>query len=126
MDHVDHVAIGVADFDERLDTLSSTIGLPVRRRGTYFLNGRRLAMLGGPSGGFKIELCESPEQTGFLHIAFRVDDVRAEFDRLVAAGMTPIGEPRRIEPARAESAMVEDSDGWRIQVIRYDADSPDL
>ena len=126
MDLVDHVAIGVADFDERLETLSTTLGLPIRRRGTFLANGKRLAMLGRPEDAFKIELCESPEQTGLLHVAFRVEDVPGAFDRLVTAGMKPIVEPRRIEPARAESAMVEDAAGWRIQLIRYDPDSPDL
>src|SRR5947209_3353303 len=126
VEQVDHVAIGVADFEERLETLSSVVGFEVRRRGTYFANGKRLAMLGQAGGGFKIELCESPEQTGLLHLALRVEDVRAEFERLVAAGLKPIVEPRRIEPARADSAMVEDDGGWRIQLIHYDPDSPDL
>ena len=96
---LDHVALGVADLDERLRFLADT--------------------------SVKIELIESPDQQGFLHLAVHVDDVRAEFDRLTAAGLTAVRAPFRLDAAKADSALVQDPAGWMIQLVHYDPDSPD-
>ena len=123
---LDHVALGVADFDERLRFLEETLGFTLRRRGTNVRTGGRIAMMGHPDEAVKIELIESPEQQGFLHLAVRVDDVRAEFDRLTKAGLTPVRPPFRLEAAKADSALLKDDAGWMIQIVHYDPDSPDL
>jgi len=122
---LDHVALGVADLDERLRFLADTLGFTLRRLGTNVRTGGRIAMLGHPDTPVKIELIESPDQQGFLHLAMHVDDVRAEFERLTAAGLTPVRAPFRLEAAKADSAVVQDPAGWMIQIVHYDPDSPD-
>jgi len=123
---LDHVALGVADLDERLRFLADTLGFTLRRVGTNVRTDGRIAMLGHPDTQVKIELIESPDQQGFLHLAVRVDDVRAEFDRLAAAGLTPVRAPFRLDAAKADSALLQDPAGWMIQLVHYDPDSPDL
>ena len=122
---LDHVALGVADLDERLRFLGETLGFTLRRLGTNVRTGGRIAMLGHPDTAVKIELIESPEEQGFLHLAVHVDDVRAEFDRLTAAGLTPVRAPFRLEAAKADSAVIRDGAGWTIQLVHYDPDRPD-
>jgi catechol 2,3-dioxygenase-like lactoylglutathione lyase family enzyme len=122
---LDHVALGVADLDERLRFLAETLGFTLRRLGTNVRTGGRIAMLGHPDTSVKIELIESPDQHGFLHLAVHVDDVPAEFERLTAAGLTPVRAPFRLEAAKADSALVRDPAGWMIQLVHYDPDSPD-
>lgn len=122
---LDHVALGVGDLDERLRFLEDTLGFTLRRRGTNVRTGGRIAMVGHPDTPVKLELIESPEEQGFLHLAIHVDDVRAEFERLTAAGLTPVRPPFRLEAAKADSALLKDEAGWMIQIVHYDPDSPD-
>jgi catechol 2,3-dioxygenase-like lactoylglutathione lyase family enzyme len=122
---LDHVALGVSDLDERLRFLADTLGFTLRRLGTNVRTGGRIAMLGHPDTPVKIELIESPDEQGFLHLAVQVDDVAAEFARLTAAGLTPVRPPFRLEAAKADSAVLRDPAGWTIQIVHYDPDSPD-
>jgi catechol 2,3-dioxygenase-like lactoylglutathione lyase family enzyme len=122
---LDHVALGVPDLDERLRFLADTLGFTLRRLGTNVRTGGRIAMLGHPDTPVKIELIESADQQGFLHLAMHVDDVGAEFARLTAAGLTPVRPPFRLEAAKADSAVLQDPAGWMIQLVHYDPDSPD-
>jgi catechol 2,3-dioxygenase-like lactoylglutathione lyase family enzyme len=123
---VDHVAFAVADLDERIRFLREVFGFTLRRLGTQVSTGSRIAFLGHPDSPLKVELVESAQQRGFLHLALRVDDVHAEFERLTRAGLKPIRPPIRLAAAKADSALLEDAEGWTIQIVRYDADSPDL
>lgn len=123
---VDHVAFAVADLDERIGFLRDVLGFTLRRLGTQVSTGHRIAFMGHPDSPVKVELIEDPERRGFLHLALRVDDVHAEFARLTAAGLKPVRPPFRLGAAKADSALLEDPEGWTIQIIRYDPDSPDL
>lgn len=123
---LDHVALGVADLDERLRFLEETLGFTLRRRGTNVRTGGRIAMVGHPETPVKLELIESAQEQGFLHLAVHVEDVAAEFERLRGAGLTPVRPPFRLEAAKAESALLKDPAGWMIQLVHYDPDSPDL
>ena len=125
-DGLDHVALAVADLDERIAFFTQHMGMTLRRMGKEISTGSRIAMLGDPASGFKLELIESADRSGLQHIARRVDDVPAAFAAMVDAGMKPLREPRRIEPAKADSALVEDPSGLMVQLVRYDPDSPDL
>jgi catechol 2,3-dioxygenase-like lactoylglutathione lyase family enzyme len=123
---LDHVALGVSNLDERLRFLADTLGFTLRRLGTNVRTGGRIAMVGHPDSSVKLELIESADEGGFLHLAVHVDDVAAEFERLTAAGLTPVRAPFRLEAAKADSAVLRDPAGWTIQIVHYDPDSPDL
>jgi methylmalonyl-CoA/ethylmalonyl-CoA epimerase len=125
-DRLDHVALAVEDLDERIAFFTQQMGMTLRRMGKEYSTGNRIALLAEPDGGFKLELIESPTQRGLQHMARRVENVQAAYEQLVAAGLKPLREPHWIEAARAESALLEDRAGLKVQIIRYDPDSPDL
>jgi len=52
-----------------------------------------------------------------LHLAFRSDDVRADAERLIAAGATPAAEPFET-PAGDAIAIVRDPWGFAVQLAR--------
>jgi len=125
-DSLDHFALAVADLDERIAFFTSHMGMALRRMGKENSTGNRIAMLADPNSGFKLELIESADRSGLQHIARRVEDVQGTYDQMVAAGLKPLREPHRIGAAKAESALVEDPSGLKVQIIHYDPDSPDL
>ncbi len=125
IERVDHIALGVSDFDEQVAFYTRTMGLHLKRIGTHFGTGKRIAMLGDEEG-FKIELIEAPSgPQGMRHIAYRVDDVQREYGRLVSSGKSIRG-PHELGAAKAVTAVLEEPSGMQIQIIKYQADSPDL
>ena len=119
---LDHIALQVSDFDERVALLEH-LGMSVRRIGALSSDPtRRIAML-ADDRGFKLELVEAG-QDGLAHLAFEVDDVEA-----ATADAPPrlqvTRPPYRLGAARADSAMLADDGGLTVQFVRYDADSPD-
>lgn len=124
---IDHIALAVEDLDERIAFFTTHLGFHVRRRGTEMSTGNRIAMIGQADTGFKIELIEDadPARRGLQHIARHVDDVQVAFDAMVAGGCKPLRAPRRVEPAKMLSALLEDATGMHVQLVHYDADSPD-
>jgi methylmalonyl-CoA/ethylmalonyl-CoA epimerase len=126
LEGIDHVALGFKDFDERLSFFTDTMAMKLKRIGTHVRTGRRIAFLADPSG-LKIELVETAEDgPSFLHLAYRVDDVEAEYNRLSAAGLRPKRGPHELAAAKATTALLEDGAGLEIQLVRYAPDSPDL
>lgn len=124
---IDHVALGVSDLDERIAFMTGTLGMVLKRVGTHIATGGRIAFLADPTTGFKFELVETPDrQLGFMHVAYRAEDVAATHDQLVAGGLESLRTPFRIAPAKATSALLRDSSGMELQIIAYDPDSPDL
>jgi methylmalonyl-CoA epimerase len=103
---IDHVAIVVADLEAALATYTNTLGFRQLYRETIADQG--VEALGIETGDSVIELLrpladDSPiarfrgEAAGKLHhIAYRVEDIRAELARLKAEGVRLIDdEPRR-------------------------------
>ena len=123
---VDHVALGVRDMEERLAFLTGVLGMTVKRRGTHFKSGRPIVLV-SDANGFKLELIEiDADEPTFMHLAYRVDDVAGDYERLLAQGCESIRGPHELKAARAESALVQDASKLQVQIIRYEADSPDL
>lgn len=124
---LDHVALQVPDFDARVKMLVEACEMRVIRRGTRYGTGQRMAMLGDGTG-FKLELIEAPgiEEPTFEHLAFEVADADQAFSTMVDRGWAPKREPHDLRKARARTALLTDGRGLDVQVIAYDADSPDL
>lgn len=123
---LDHVALGVHDMDERIAFLTGTLGMTLKRMGTHFKSGGRIAMI-ADNAGFKLELIELPNDApGLQHVAYRVEDVDAAYERLIDEGCTGVRGPHELGAAKAVTALVEDPSGLQIQVIKYAPDSPDL
>lgn len=132
---IDHVALEVADIDERVRRLEAA-GLRVLRHGTRYSTGQRIVMMGDGTGN-KLELIEAQPDDGdgdggdgdatpvFAHLALRTDDADGAHRRLRDAGYESRSEPHDLAAARARSALLDSGDGFRVQVISYDDDSPD-
>ena len=123
---LDHVALGVRDLEERITFLTGSLGMTVKRRGTHFKSGRPIALL-ADKNGFKLELIEADvEEPTFMHLACRVDDVAGEYDQLLKDGCEGIRGPHELKASKSETAIVQDQSKLQVQIIKYEADSPDL
>lgn len=128
---IDHVALEVADIDERVRLLEAA-GLRVLRHGTRYSTGRRIVVMGDGTGN-KLELIEAEPAAGegddgaavFAHLALRTDDADSAHRRLRDAGYESRSEPHDLTAARARSALLDGGGGLRVQVISYADDSPD-
>lgn len=127
IEQIDHLAMGVRDIDERIAFFTTVLGWTLKRCGTHNGSGGRIAFVADPATGFKIELIETPDrQEGLMHLAFRVGDVTGSYEKLLGAGLEPLRGPLRLDAAKADTALLRDATGLEVQLIRYDADSPDL
>jgi catechol 2,3-dioxygenase-like lactoylglutathione lyase family enzyme len=126
-DRIDHLALSVTDFDQSIELFTGKLGMVVRRHGKHFASGKRIVMLADPKSGFKIELVERPDQpTELSHVAFRVEDVAAAHEALLAQGLESVRGPHHLDAAKADTALVRDASGMEVQIVRYEPDSPDL
>lgn len=127
LDRFDHVAIEVAAIDATIDELVATGAMRVIRTGVLARTGQRIVMLGDGTG-VKIELIEAPEAQvpRLAHIAFRCADAPAAKESLEDQGWRNLRGPHRLDAAMAETALLEDARGLRLQVISYDEASPDV
>jgi catechol 2,3-dioxygenase-like lactoylglutathione lyase family enzyme len=98
-----------------------TLGLAIYREfgapedpGLVFFLGQGLLEVSGTSNG---------ESAGPLRIWMQVRDVRAEHERLVAAGVTVTRAPRR-EPWGLVEMWIEDPDGVGIVLVEVPDDHP--
>jgi len=79
------------------------------------------------ASGFKVELIENgSDQPTLMHLAYRVDDVGAEYAGLLASGCESVRGPHELAAAKATTALVQDPARLQIQLISYAPDSPDL
>lgn len=127
---IDHVAVEVGDFDDRLRVLTDRLGFTLCRIGRLSADpDRRIAMVSDPRG-VKVELVEgvagAPDR--LAHLALDVghpDRVDEFYDRMLAAGAAETTSPRRLEPAKSRTATARIGAGADLQFVAYDDDSPD-
>lgn len=122
----DHAAVESLDIGADVAFYVDVLGGTLLRWGSHVKTGLRVAMI-SVNPGVKIELMEVRELTGELvHTAFRAED-GGELERLVSASGCPVvAGPFRIDGARADACSLVAPGGSVIQLISYDADSPDL
>ena len=127
LERLDHVALEVADLDERIERLCKTGGMRLLRRGVNKRNGARIAMVGDPTG-MKLELIENPEarEPRFQHLAFRSADVDASAVALQDQGWEKLRGPFELEEAAARTVLLKDDEGFELQVLTYRPTSPDI
>lgn len=122
----DHVAVEVEDIDACLETLVDHLGMRLLRSGSRHLTGERIVLLGDGTG-VKVELIESRKSGPSLaHLAFRVDDLHCAYSELIERGLTSQSSPHPLPAAHADTALVSDDSGLRVQIISYQPGSPDM
>ena len=123
----DHVAIEVAAFEATVDELVATGSMRHIRSGVLARTGQRIALLGDGTG-VKIELIENKDASAprLAHLAFRCADVVNSKQSLEVQGWRGLFGPHTLDAAKADTALLEDAQHLRLQIIRYDDTSPDL
>lgn len=132
MSIVDHIALEVAEIEPAVQRLQQVHGLELIRWGTRYSTGLPIAMM-KDANGFKVEVIQagdgqpdtSLERPRMDHVAFRVDDVEKAESELVEQHSEVLKPAHRLGAAKADSALLQDPDGLKVQTVRYDEDSPD-
>jgi lactoylglutathione lyase len=120
-----HTALRVSDLEATVAFYEGELGLAhswdFEREGVtnYYVTGE--------GSDAEIQFVHDPDDdrpvdpSGIDHVAVSVDDVRAEFDRLVEeAGSEPVEGPTHVEAAGATVAFVTDPDGYVVELIEPD------
>lgn len=96
--HIDHIGIAVKDLEKAVETYKRLLDTPCYKRETveqqkvdtaFFKTGRsKVELLGATAPDSVIAGYIERKGEGMHHIAFEVDDIRAEMDRLRKEGFT--------------------------------------
>lgn len=132
MTELDHVGLSVADLDAQAEWYARALGLVQLEPGGIPAVGLRVVFLVDPGHGWAIELLNRPGSQrapratsapehvltqGYGHICLRVDDVDALYDRLIAAGASPIMPPGASPVSGVRMAFVADPEGNFIEML---------
>ncbi|TVR85643.1 MAG: VOC family protein [Trueperaceae bacterium] len=118
---IHHVAVRVADLEHSIAFYERHFGLRTASRDTL-ASGARIAFLGHPDGGAQLELIAGladhhPGDGLVHHVAFRVADVAATFDRLHEAGVPLIEDAPQTLANGRQLFSCRGPDGERLQVV---------
>ncbi len=120
-----HMMIRVLDLDRSIAFYEQAFGLAVADR--FDFEDFVLVYLRGPESDFEIELTLNKGRRepythgdGYGHVAFCVDDLDAEHERLTRLGLAPrpIKEFHREGALMARFFFLEDPDGYKIEVLQ--------
>lgn len=132
MTQLDHVGLSVADLDAQADWYSRALGLEQLEPGGIAAVGLRVVFLVDPEHKWALELLNRPGSQpkpratsapehvlsqGYGHICLRVDDVDAQYERLMAAGATSIMAPGESPVSGVRMAFVSDPEGNFIEML---------
>lgn len=132
MTQLDHVGLSVADLDAQADWYSRALGLEQLEPGGIPAVGLRVVFLVDPEHKWALELLNRPGSQpkpratsapehvlsqGYGHICLRVDDVDAQYERLMAAGATSIMAPGESPVSGVRMAFVSDPEGNFIEML---------
>lgn len=120
-----HTMLRVTDLSRSLDFYTSVLGMRLLRRKDYPEGRFTLAFVGygDESDSTVLELTHNWDTdryelgTAYGHIAIGVDDVYAACDRIRAAGGKVVREPGPMKHGSTILAFVEDTDGYRIELL---------
>lgn len=120
-----HMMIRVLDEKKSVQFYRTAFGLDIADR--FAFEGFTLVYLRNKEADFEIELTINHGRTdaydlgaGYGHVAFAVDNIEAEHQRLTDAGMTPapVKEFHRDGALLAKFFFVTDPDGYKIEVLQ--------
>ena len=117
-----HTAIWVSDLETSREFYCDGLGLEHSR--DFTTDGVRNYFVTGESDA-EIQFKYDPERDvdvapgGIVHLAVRVEDVRATFDHLTdERGSDPVKEPTELETTGSTIAFVTDPDGYTAELIQ--------
>ena len=127
-----HHAIVVRDMDNAIHTFCELLGLKLILRHPGIGEIKEVAFVEEPRTGHRMELLAKPNgRSGELdHLAFEVEDVDSEFERLKSLGLITENEPadvpqgaflfKKIHSSSCRLAHLRDANELKIQIVRYD------
>ena len=102
MEHIDHIGIAVSDLEAAVDTYEQLLDRECYKRETvedqqvetaFFQTGQsKVELLGATSPDSVIAKYLEKKGEGMHHVAFEVDDIHAELDRLREKGFTVLSD----------------------------------
>lgn len=102
MEHIDHIGIAVSDLEAAVDTYEQLLDQECYKRETvddqqvetaFFQAGEsKVELLGATSTDSVIAKYVEKKGEGMHHVAFEVDDIHAELDRLREKGFTVLSD----------------------------------
>jgi lactoylglutathione lyase len=120
-----HMMVRVLDLERSIDFYDQAFGLKVADR--FDFEGFALVYLRNAEADFEVELTLNKGRTepyshgeGYGHIAFCVEDLDIEHQRLTEAGIgpQPIKEFFRDGGLMARFFFIQDPDGYKIEVLQ--------
>ena len=105
---IDHIAVVVQDMEAALKVYRDALGLPLARVEDVPAEAVKVAFLPMPEGDGEVELVQPTDEEsgiarflakrgqGIHHICFRVDDIQAAMDHVVANGLQVIEDEPRV------------------------------
>jgi lactoylglutathione lyase len=129
---LDHVGLNVADLAAAEEWYVAAFGYARELAARVDAFDLDIVMLLQPERGDRLELLHRPGSRpglraatppeavlteGFGHVAFDVDGVDAEFDRLVALGARPVMTPRPSPEPGVRMAFVADPEGNLVELL---------
>jgi glyoxylase I family protein len=129
--HIDHVGLNVANLDAQVEWYTKVFGFktarpfevaPIGLRGIFLVgdDGFAIELLEkqGSSRNFKANnVAECALNQGFGHICYRVDDVAAMNEKLLAHGAVQIMPVQEAPEPGVTMAYVADPEGNLIEII---------
>ncbi len=128
--HIDHVGIAVKDLEKAISTYEKLLGTDCYKQEevqaqkvntAFFKTGEsKIELLGATSDDSVIAKYVEKKGEGMHHVAFEVEDIRAEMKRLRDEGFTVLNE----EPSRgADNKMVafvhpKDNNGVLVEICQ--------
>ncbi len=105
LEAIDHIGVAVEDLDSAIESYSKQLGMPIQHRETVSEQGVEAVLLGVGESHVELLTPLGPDTPvgkylakrgpGIHHIAYRVDDIETEIEKLKAAGMKMIDESPR-------------------------------
>lgn len=129
--HVDHVGLSVGDLDAQLAWYQEAFGFgtanpfeiaPVGLRGVFLLGPDDIAieLLERQGSSHRTPAASPPDELlaqGWGHVCFRVDDIDAAFNRLVAVGAGVVSAPAESPEPGVRFAYLTDPEGNFIELV---------
>jgi lactoylglutathione lyase len=118
-----HTCLNVSNIDQSIDFYTSQLGLKLTNRREVKQNNAEIAFLRDESGG-ALELTHwrdkksLAEGDNFDHIAFAVNDLAAEIERLKAGGVVIAMEPFSLQGSSSKISFIKDPDGNWLELIQ--------
>lgn len=100
MKHIEHIGIAVKDLDQAIESYSVLLNTPCYKREAvidqqvdtafFQLDKQKIELLSARSSNSTIARFLERSGEGIHHIAFEVEDIDLEVERLISEGFTPL------------------------------------